>query len=45
MLLPSSQTVRTYSASDISDLFEVVQRIHQHYPKAPIVGLGVSLGG
>lgn len=37
--------MRTYSASDISDLSEVVHRIQCLYPEAPIVGLGVSLGG
>ncbi|XP_064382894.1 phospholipase ABHD3-like isoform X2 [Halichondria panicea] len=39
------KTMRTYSASDISDLSEVVHRIQCLYPEAPIVGLGVSLGG
>lgn len=37
--------MKTYSASDISDMTEVVHRIQDIYPNAPIVGLGVSLGG
>jgi hypothetical protein len=39
------QTFRTYCGSDIGDLFEVVQYIQQTHPAAPVVGVGVSLGG
>ena len=39
------QTMRTNSASNIDDLIAVTHRIHSLYPKAAIVGMGVSLGG
>lgn len=37
--------MRIYCASDIGDLFEVVQYLHSKYPLAFIVSIGVSLGG
>ena len=39
------QTVQTYSATSIDDLKATTNRIHTLYPKAAIVGMGVSLGG
>ena len=39
------QTARLYSATNIEDLVTVTHRIHMLYPKAAIVGVGVSLGG
>ena len=39
------QTPRTHSATNIDDLLAVTNRIHILYPKAHIVGIGVSLGG
>ena len=39
------QTAHTYSATSIDDLIAVTQRIHTLYPKAAIVGIGISLGG
>lgn len=39
------KTLRTYSGSDISDVVEVVRHIVRAYPAAPIVGVGISLGG
>ena len=39
------QTAHTYSATSIDDLTAVTQRIHTLYPKAAIVGIGISLGG
>ena len=39
------QTTQTYSATSIDDLTAVTRRIHTLYPKAAIVGIGISLGG
>lgn len=38
-------TPRTYSAANTEDLECVVKHIKQELPEAPIVGVGVSLGG
>ena len=35
----------TYSASGTGDVREVVDLIQGRYPEAPIVGVGVSVGG
>ena len=43
--LPYMQTAQTYSATSIEDLTAVTHRIHTLYPKAAIVGVGISLGG
>ena len=37
--------MRTNSATHIDDLVTVIHRIHSLYPKADIVGMGISLGG
>ena len=39
------QTARLYSATNIEDVLAVTHRIHMLYPKAAIIGIGVSLGG
>jgi len=39
------KTPRFYSSSDPSDLQVTINHIHRTYPKAPIVGIGHSMGG
>ena len=41
----NAQTARLYSATNIEDVVAVTHRIHMLYPKAAIIGIGVSLGG
>jgi len=36
---------RTYCAANSDDLSEILDHLHQHYPGAPVVAVGISLGG
>ncbi|CAH1776076.1 unnamed protein product, partial [Owenia fusiformis] len=38
-------TARTYCAANTEDMATVVDHVNEKYPKAPLVGVGVSLGG
>ncbi|KAJ2892016.1 hypothetical protein IWW38_003381 [Coemansia aciculifera] len=38
-------TDKMYNAQDTSDYRDIVQKLKQSYPRAPLVGLGFSLGG
>lgn len=44
-LLPPPQTPVTYSAASTADLEHVVKHVKGLYPRAPVLGAGVSLGG
>jgi abhydrolase domain-containing protein 1/3 len=41
----SLKSPRTYCAANIEDIKLVITRIKEKYPDAPLVGVGVSLGG
>lgn len=40
-----NQTPRTYCAANIEDTEFVIQHVKNKYPNAPLMGVGVSLGG
>jgi len=39
------QTPRTYSGANTDDLSEILAHIKARHPKAPVIGVGISLGG
>ena len=40
-----TQTPRTFCAANTEDLKFVLAHIHEAYPKSPILGMGISMGG
>ncbi len=39
------KTPRTYSACNTEDLAEVLEHVARRFPRAPVMAVGVSMGG
>ena len=39
------QTARSYCAAVVDDVEEVVSHIQQRFPQAPLMAIGISMGG